>query len=297
MFSRVLFPTDFSTYANTIFACLPQLQVMGMREVMLLSVIRPADVPLPETYNRDSLEFWQRSLEEQLNIARMALERNGLRVSTRVEYGNPAKKIVEVAEEAQVDMIVISAQGMTILKELLIGSVAYDTLRHMSVPGLLLKAEVVHELGHVRCRFSCTQMFKRVLHPTDFSDCAQSAFQVVQRLKAVGTQEVFVLHVQDKRVMKLRSPEQIAEFDRHDTERLEALCQSLAEVGIEATPILRHGIPFQEAMKVAEEINPSLIVLGSQGRSAIREMLAGSTFENLIRVCRQPVLAIPPAKG
>lgn len=86
MFARVLFPTDFSVYENTVFDCLPELKSARMREVILLSVIRPSDVPMPETVNRESLEYWRWSLEEQLNITRMALEGRDLRVTARVEY-------------------------------------------------------------------------------------------------------------------------------------------------------------------------------------------------------------------
>lgn len=110
---------------------------MGLREIVLLSVIRPVDVPLPETYNRESLEHWRWSLEEKLNIARMALERDKLLVRTRVEYGSPAKTIVRVAEEEDVEIIVINAQGLTAAQELLIGSVAYEVIRRTRLPTLL----------------------------------------------------------------------------------------------------------------------------------------------------------------
>jgi nucleotide-binding universal stress UspA family protein len=142
----------------------------------------------------------------------------------------------------------------------------------------------------------CENIFQRVLHPTDFSDCANAAFQVVKRLKAAGAQEVIVLHVQDERVMRQRSPAQLSEFDRHDTERLEALCKALRMFGLQARPVLRHGIPFKEALATADEMGISLIVPGSHGRSAVREMLAGSTFENVVRLSRQPVLVVRPSK-
>jgi nucleotide-binding universal stress UspA family protein len=296
LFAKILFPTDFSVYANSVFACLPDLQHAGLRQVVLLSVIRPTDVPLPETVNRESLEYWHWSLGEQLNVARMALEGSGMRVLIRIEYGNPAEQIVRVAEEERVDAIVIGAQGLTAAQELLIGNVAYEVVRRATVPVLLEKVEVIHELGHVKCRQLCENIFQRVLHPTDFSEHADAAFQVLKRLKPAGVQEVFVLHVQDDRVMKQRPAEQIAEFDRHDTERLEALCKALSMFGLNARPLLRHGIPFRETLKVADEIDASLIVLGSHGRSAVREMLAGSTFENVVRLSRQPVLVIRPQR-
>lgn len=292
MFSHILFPTDFSAYADSVLACLPDLKPAGLREVLLLSVIRGSDVPMPETVNRDSLEYWRWSLGEKLNIARMALEGKGLRALTRIEYGNPAEQIVRVAEEERVDTIVMGAQGATAAQELLIGSTAYEVIRRATVPVLLEKFEVIRELGRVRCRQVCEDIFHRVLHPTDFSEYADAAFQFVKRLKAAGTEEVVVLHVQDERVMKQRPVEQIAEFDLHDTGRLETLCKTLHLFGLQARPMLRHGIPFREALKAADEIDAGLIVLGSHGRSAVREMLAGSTFENVVRLSRQPVLVV-----
>jgi nucleotide-binding universal stress UspA family protein len=165
------------------------------------------------------------------------------------------------------------------------------------MPVMLQKFEVIRKLGHVKCRQVCEQIFQRVLHPTDFSDCADAAFQVVKRLKAAGAKEVILLHVQDERVIKQRSPEQLAEFNRHDTERLEDLCKALRLFGLEAWPELRLGIPFKETLALADEKNASLIVLGSHGRSAVQEMLAGSTFENVARLSRQPVLVVRPQRS
>lgn len=45
MFERVLFPTDFSAYANAVFACLPGLKAAGVRHVHLLAVISTSQVP------------------------------------------------------------------------------------------------------------------------------------------------------------------------------------------------------------------------------------------------------------
>ena len=294
MFTRVLFPTDFSAYANAVFACLPDLKAAGLGEVILLSVIRSSDVPMPETVNRESLDYWRFSLEEQMNVARMALEGKGLRAVTRVEYGNPVEQILAAAEEERVELIVMGAQGMTAAQELLIGSTAYEVVRRATLPVLIEKMEVVRELGHVRCHSVCENPFAHVLHPTDFSECADAAFQVVKRLKSAGTKQVTVLHVQDERNMRHRPAEQIAEFDRHDTERLQKLCNALSMFGLQAQPMLRHGIPFRETLRVADEIGAGLIVLGSHGKSAVQEMLAGSTLENVIRLSRQAVLVVRP---
>ena len=46
MFSKILFPTDFSAYANAVLAYLPDLKAAGVGIVVLLSVIRSSDASL-----------------------------------------------------------------------------------------------------------------------------------------------------------------------------------------------------------------------------------------------------------
>ena len=220
MFDRILFPTDFSVYANAVTACLPSLQSAGVKEVILLHVIRASDVPLPETYNLESYKYIRWSVEEQLNLLRMVMEGHGLHVRTRIEYGSPVAEIIRAAKEEQVGMIMIGAQGTTLAQELMIGSTAFEVMRRSLVPVLLEKAEVVREEGHNRCRWDCAEMFRRILHPTDFSKPADEAYQLVETLRAAGTREVVLIHVQDERILKHRTAEQIAAFDQEDRDRL-----------------------------------------------------------------------------
>jgi len=55
---------------------------------------------------------------------------------------------------------------------------------------------------------------------------------------------------------------------------------------------VKTGKPFTEIMKTAAEEKTSIIVLGSHGRSNIREMLMGSVSENVIRHAKVPLLVI-----
>ena len=79
-----------------------------------MHVIRSGDVPMPETVNRESLERVRWSAEEQLYIACLVLEGQGLRAITRVEYGSLVVQIVRVAEETSAQPIVIGAHGGTV---------------------------------------------------------------------------------------------------------------------------------------------------------------------------------------
>lgn len=292
MFRRILFPTDFSTYANTVFDCLPSLKTMGVEEVVLANIIRMGDTLFAETYNRESFHYMRWSVEEQLNVQRMALEGQGFKVITRTGCGFPGKEIARLAFEEKADLIVLGAQGTSLSSELMLGSTAFEIIRETLAPVLLLQAEVVRALGHVKCRWNCAEMFRRILHPTDFSTCADQALDLLDRLASERMEEALILHVQDERAMKHRPPEQIAEFDRIDQERLAERCQKIQRKGVRVRTMIRRGIPFQETLKAAEDEKVTLIILGSQGRSAVQELITGSTLENVARLSRLPVLIV-----
>ncbi|MBI5033817.1 MAG: universal stress protein [Chloroflexi bacterium] len=219
------------------------------------------------------------------------MEGQGISTRARVEYGNPAREIVP--QDERVDLIVIGAQGQSLFQDVLLGNTAFDVLRLSPIPVLIENCDVVHELGHTKCRRICQQTFTRVLHPTDFSDCAKAAFHIVKRLKPAGTEQVILLHVQDDHAMQHRSAEQIAEFDGDDYQRLEQMQRALTLDGLSAAKtIVRHGVPFRETLRVADEEKATVIVLGLYGRSAVAEMVFGSTFEKIVRTSRRPVLVV-----
>ena len=282
MFARMLFPTDVTASSHMLLDCVPEFKVAGLRQVVLLNVIRKSEVPLGDTpLNADSMAYVRWSREEHLHLARLALEGRGLFALTRVEYGAPAQEIVRVAQEERVDWMVMGTEGWSATMEALIGGTLFDVLRQASVPVLILKFDAVRELEHAECRQVCRHIFARVLHPTDFSDSAGAAFNLVKRLKSAGTEEVVLLHVEDERATQ-----------RQATASFEQMRRDLALYGLPAKTMSRRGVPSREVLKVADEEDASVIVLGLHGRSALREMIGGGTFETVVRQSRKPVLVV-----
>ena len=58
---------------------------------------------------------------------------------TRVESGDPADTIIEVAEQEESDLIVIGSRGMSSLKSFFMGNVSEQVLRRASCPVLVSK--------------------------------------------------------------------------------------------------------------------------------------------------------------
>lgn len=57
----------------------------------------------------------------------------------RVTYGNTPEQIVEVAEAAAADLIVLGSRGMSEWKSLMLGGVANKVVQHATCPVLLVR--------------------------------------------------------------------------------------------------------------------------------------------------------------
>lgn len=110
MFEKVLFPTDFSGYAQKTPDCIGEIP--GVKEVVLLYVADAAHLSKRglafEPYIEDSNIL---EAKKKLEDIEKELSKAGLRVKAQVRVGNPQDKIISVAEEENVSLIIISTLG------------------------------------------------------------------------------------------------------------------------------------------------------------------------------------------
>lgn len=138
-------------------------------------------------------------------------------------------------------------------------------------------------------------MFNKILYPTDFSETAKKALGYVKKLKDAGTNEVVLVNVVDERSpiyglnVEFSMLEKLKEESKNNLEKLR---KELEERGFKVAVISVVGVPFVEINRIAEEEDVSLVVMGSHGKSMIKEMLLGSTSEKVARKCIKPVLIV-----
>jgi nucleotide-binding universal stress UspA family protein len=63
----------------------------------------------------------------------------GVKVEPMYLKGSPAEKILEYAEESNIDLIVMGTQGVTGIQRFLIGSVAENVFRHSKIPVMIIR--------------------------------------------------------------------------------------------------------------------------------------------------------------
>ena len=140
-------------------------------------------------------------------------------------------------------------------------------------------------------------MFEKILYPTDFSDVSKKALEYCKKLKEAGTKEIIVVHVIEWDPNVESMPQNMkAEFKKllelEPRKGLDLIKSELIESGLDVRIRLERGSPFKEILKVESEEGVSAIVIGSHGKSNIKEMVMGSVSENVVRRSRSPVLVV-----
>ncbi len=141
-------------------------------------------------------------------------------------------------------------------------------------------------------------MFTTILYPTDFSDVAQKALKYVEQLKYAGAQEVTILHVIDIRSLELLvwDPENYKTIENDLREsalnKISFIQRHLEKSGLRVKVRIETGIPASKILRVEKEENATIIVLGSHGRSNVKDMFLGSVSERVIRNATSPVLVV-----
>ncbi len=140
---RILFPTDFSEYADHAWSYVLTFAQEFAAEVHLLHVVPPPP-RLTETYavnfDPEALLEAQRAeaaalLERQVQAAKEA----SLTAQAAIRTGVDFHEILEYARAQAVDLIVMGTHGRTGLAHVLLGSVAEKVVRRAPCPVLTIK--------------------------------------------------------------------------------------------------------------------------------------------------------------
>lgn len=135
----ILYPTDFSESAQKIFPLACSLaRDCGARIVILHVKLPPVGHEILEA-RRDPKEY---DAPEWNALHQIKAPEGNVRVEHRLEEGNAADKIVEVAQEVQAGLILMGTHGRTGLKRVLLGSVAEHVLRKATCPVLTVRTDV-----------------------------------------------------------------------------------------------------------------------------------------------------------
>lgn len=138
MYKKILLPTDGSGYAEQEVERVTKL-IADDGEIIILSVA--GKLTSSAFQSRKKVKKLNQVLKKEADTAVANMEKlfdSSLNVKTMVRTGFAAEVINEVAEEENVDLIVISSSGKSGLHKFILGSVAEKVLKNADVDVLLV---------------------------------------------------------------------------------------------------------------------------------------------------------------
>ena len=138
---------------------------------------------------------------------------------------------------------------------------------------------------------------RNILVPTDFSEHAEAAFTVAREFARTFGARIQLLHVYDipdlASVYELTFPAEVdAGIRKVASRKLEDWKKRAAAEGIETSTCLEFGRPSRAIVEHARESKSDLIVIGTRGLGALKQLLLGSVAERTIRTAPCTVLTV-----
>jgi universal stress protein A len=141
---------------------------------------------------------------------------------------------------------------------------------------------------------------KKILFCTDFSENSEPARQLaIDYAKALGASLV-VIHVIDSAIFETYKEwvigeavnQVVAGAQATANKKLEQMSTECSGVVKEITTFCKIGVPAREIVSLAGETSSDLIVMGTHGRSGIKDLVMGSVARSVLKTAHRPVLIV-----
>lgn len=286
MFDRILFPTDGSDGAAEVLGHVIELAGRHDAELHLLNVADTA-VDSVVRVQADVVDVLEEEGEEVVAEAADRAGGSGIETVTEVLQGEPFQKIVDYAEQRDMDLLVMPTHGRRGLPRFLLGSVTERVVRQSDVPVMTVQTDVDHVIEYP---------YRNVLVPTDGSACAQAALETGIDITDVEDASLHLLSVIAIASLgaDVRSDIQTSMLEESAETILEEASSFASEAGVQpASEVVEYAPSIYKAiLEFIEEQDIDLVVVGTHGRTGIDRYMLGSVTEYLVRTSPIPVLTV-----
>jgi nucleotide-binding universal stress UspA family protein len=139
---RILIATDGSETANEAAAFGMEMVGCSGAKIYAIYVIDTTpyrSVSLDKIWSKEILDEFERVGHEATSYVERIGKSVGVEVESRVLRGHPAEKIINFAEDNNIDMIIIGSLGKGGYERFVLGSVSEKVVNHAKVPVLVVR--------------------------------------------------------------------------------------------------------------------------------------------------------------
>lgn len=148
MFEKILVPLDGSDHSVRALTVAVQIAKKFDGDIILIHVysnvwpiVMPHATIMPEATGiiPKLIEAAREAGATILADGEKKVKAEGVQVETFLREGHTVEEILKTAEEGKFDLIVVGARGLSMIKEILLGSVSDGVMRHARCPVLVVK--------------------------------------------------------------------------------------------------------------------------------------------------------------
>lgn len=299
---RILCPVDFSEFSARALERAVRLGNWFEARVEALHVIpfvMPAGAGLP--YFPAPVEATTAEREQSAQELARFVEPflgEGVPIETCVREGDPWRVIRDEAEALPADLLVMGTHGRSGFEHMLLGSVTEKVLRRAPCPVLTV--------GNVPAHPRTGPLFRRILCAADLTGASEQTLDMALSLATENDARITLLHVVESLPgetggrLYLAVPE-IGPLRRDLMEqarqRLRDAVPDEARDFCDVSERVETGTAWREILRVAEEVDADLIVMGEHARGVLGRAFFGATSGHVVRQAPCPVLVVRETKA
>jgi nucleotide-binding universal stress UspA family protein len=140
---------------------------------------------------------------------------------------------------------------------------------------------------------------RRILIPTDFSETAELALEHAVKIARILDSEITLLHVVSTFAFRVNLPEvdideaQNTKLSGAIGAKLKRIAEEIKEKeGVKINTMITSGRIREEVVRIADELDIDIIILGTHGVSGLREFFMGSNAFRIVSEANCPVLSV-----
>ena len=301
-FNRILVPIDFSRPSLKAIPYALAISRQFGADAHLLHVTDLTQQPPPSLLTLPVVPYAELNQRFMKRLQALALKygTDGNVSALEPRTGIAYEEICAVARDLKVDLIVVTTHGYTGYKRMFLGSTAERVVQHSPCPVLVVRQHVSRSNRSIDPRTRTGFRLTRILVPTDFSECSQTAFEYALQLARDFNSELRLVHVINRHAYPFGDlyaaldPAQLIQETEHAAQKQMRSMAARSKVRYSVSVL--HGSPPAKICDATNE-DVDLIVISTHGRTGLGHLLIGSVAEHVVRYAHRPVLVIPSRRS
>ena len=290
MLKTILVPLDGSSAAEIVFPFVEEIAARLGSKIILVTAAEPKPTDLYRLYD-SYLEQVKEQIQTQLKDYGVD---KVTELYSKVLPGSPADEILQYAEQADVDLIVMASHGSSRHGPWLLGNIAAKVLRVSRKPVLLIRAPA----GNIALQEK--RIIKRILVPLDGSVTGEAAISFAETLGQALGAELVLYRVLEPLTMwagYVGADGYIPQGFFEDRKAsaiayLEGVRERLRERGLITAIEVEAGPPADLIIDYSKSKAIDIIAMSTHGRSGIGRWVFGSVTDKILHSGDAAVLVV-----